>query len=208
MKKVKFLLLCLLAGNLTGAFAQVKFGVKGGVNLTSVSFKQGHYSEKNKAGFFIGPTALVPLPVKGVALDASILFDQRGVSVSSPGLTGSRIYETTVTHRQFIVPINARYQLELSSQIGLLFLAGPQLGITVGQKEKELDYGDWVEKKCTFSINAGLGLMLFQHLQLAANYNIACSKSSEIWINRIWGIGEEVNSAHMNAWQISVSYYW
>ena len=37
--------------------AQIKFGVKGGVNLSKVSFSGGNMSSQNYTGFFFGPTA-------------------------------------------------------------------------------------------------------------------------------------------------------
>lgn len=76
MKRVLFFL--LLSASVMTASAQVSFGVKGGLNTTQLTFEKGEiYDVEQKAGFFIGPTAKLPLPILGLGLDASVLYDQR-----------------------------------------------------------------------------------------------------------------------------------
>ena len=75
MKKafVIALVSALFAG-IKPAEAQVRFGVKGGINLTSLSFEKDHYTISNKAGFYIGPTLMYSLPIKGLGLDAAMMM--------------------------------------------------------------------------------------------------------------------------------------
>lgn len=65
------------------ADAQIQFGVKGGVNLSSFSFSNDAdmLDSKNRTGFFIGPTVNFTLPVVGLGVDASVLYDQREAKV-------------------------------------------------------------------------------------------------------------------------------
>ena len=53
------------------AEAQVKFGIKGGLNVTSMSLDSKVLDAENRAGFFIGPTLKFTLPVVGLGIDAS-----------------------------------------------------------------------------------------------------------------------------------------
>lgn len=39
----------------TSANAQIKFGLKGGLNVTSMSFSEDVFDASNKTGFFVGP---------------------------------------------------------------------------------------------------------------------------------------------------------
>ena len=57
-----------------------------------------------------------------------------------------------------------------------------------------------------FCINIGAGVMIARHIQLSANYNIVCGKDADISINRQWG-EDHINNGKMNAWQISIVYY-
>ena len=72
MKKI-FTTLLVAAALMIGitAKAQVKFGVKGGVNVTSMSFNNSVFDASNRTGFFIGPTVKIQLPLVGLGIDAS-----------------------------------------------------------------------------------------------------------------------------------------
>lgn len=204
MKRIFFLMFAL--SMFGGMSAQVKFGVKGGLNLSSVGFDEDAFSVNNRVGFFIGPTILMATPVKEIELDASLLFDQRGVETETPDLQGGRPYKTTTTLRQIALPVNLRYNLSPESHTRLFVFAGPQLGLNVGKKESELDNGDMVFDTFSFSMNIGIGMMLSQHIQVSANYNFVCGKNAGIWINRQWDSGRQVNKSRFNAWQFSVGY--
>ena len=54
----------------------VKFGVKGGLNLTKMDMDHG-LDTKNRTGFFFGPTMIIDLPLTGLDIDASALYDYR-----------------------------------------------------------------------------------------------------------------------------------
>ncbi|MDY4407691.1 MAG: outer membrane beta-barrel protein, partial [Prevotella sp.] len=59
------------------ASAQIKFGVKGGLNITDMSFSKDVVNTSNKTGFFIGPTVKFKIPVIGIGFDVAALYDQR-----------------------------------------------------------------------------------------------------------------------------------
>ena len=85
MKKF-FTLVVLLATMTVAAQAQVKFGVKGGLNLTNMKFDNSIVDKSNQTGFFIGPTINFTLPVVGLGIDASALYDQRSAEVNDEKL--------------------------------------------------------------------------------------------------------------------------
>ena len=208
MRKIVLLLgLFVVLQSVTESSAQIKYGVKGGLNLSNIGFDEDVYSINNRAGFFVGPTVLMATPIKEIELDASLLFDQRGVETETSDLQGGRPYKTTTTQRQIAIPINLRYNLSPESNTRLFVFAGPQLGLNVGKKESELDYGDMVFDTFSFSMNVGIGMRLSQHIQVSANYNFVCGKNAGIWNNRQWDSGQQINKSRFNAWQFSVGYY-
>lgn len=209
MKKTVLLFLGLLMFQTSEAIAQVKFGIKAGVNINNVSISDGlDYSVSNNVGFSFGPTARLSLPVKGLAVEASAMFDQQSIGVESPNLMGGRIYETTLRQQQIVVPINLHYGFEISEKTVLSIFAGPQVGFRVGKKEVATDYAEWLAKSAVFSINTGLALTISEHIQLSAAYNIVCGKSGEFWINRqTKGGGESIGNAKFNSVKLAVAYY-
>ena len=63
------------------AQAQLKFGLKGGLNISKVTFSASDINSDNRTGFFIGPMAEFTIPVIGVGIDAAALYTQSGAKV-------------------------------------------------------------------------------------------------------------------------------
>jgi opacity protein-like surface antigen len=177
------------------AKAEVKFGLKGGLNLTSMSLDANAISKSNQAGFFIGPTFKFTIPIVGLGFDASALYDQRKAEVD----------DTSIKQQSIQIPINIRYGIGLGSTASIYFFAGPQFGFNVGDKDIKTDVGNWTFKSSNISGNVGLGLMLLGHLQVSANYNFALGKTGEFSAKAIPNALKE--DAKMNAWQIGVAYF-
>lgn len=180
------------------AQAQFKFGLKGGLNLTDMSFSVDDVDVSNRAGFFIGPTAKFTLPIVGLGLDASVLYDQREAKLKG---TDDKIKQQAIN-----IPINLRYDIGLGSLAAIYLAAGPQFGFNIGDKHQTLveDVSEWKLNDSNFSVNVGLGVMLLGHLQVGANYNIVCGKTGEVTV--IDGV-EEAFRGRSNTWQISAAYY-
>ena len=185
--------------------AQVQFGVKGGLNVGSMSLNNDLLKASNRTGYYFGPTVKFTLPVVGLGIDAAALYDQRETKLSNDKLKETSSFEKTVKQQQIVVPINLRYNIGLSKMAALLFYAGPQFGFNVGDKNQSIDGKriDWHFKNSNLSINAGAGVMLLNHLQVSVNYNIACGKTGEATVdNTIDAI-----KARNHAWQVGAAYY-
>ena len=175
------------------AKAEVKFGLKGGLNLTSMSLDANAISKSNQAGFFIGPTVKFTLPVVGLGIDASALYDQRKSEVDG----------TSLKEQSIQIPVNLRYGIGLGSTASIYFFAGPQFGFNVGDKSIKTTTSEWTFKSSNISANVGLGVMLLSHLQISANYNFGLGKTGELDILNT----NFKENGKMNAWQIAVAYY-
>lgn len=190
--------------------AQVKFGIKGGLNVTSMSLDSKVLDAENRAGFFIGPTLKFTLPVVGLGIDASALYDQREAKAKAE-VEGAEV-ESNFKTQSVNIPINVRYGFGLGSTASIFLFAGPQFGFNVGDKNQSIfkDMGEWRLKSSTFSVNVGVGAMLLSHLQLSANYNIACGKTGDMTVSKALGeTGQNLFSKNgrTNAWQIGLAYY-
>lgn len=206
MKKIfaTFLLSVLLA---LPSSAQVKFGLKGGLNVTDMSLSSEVFDASNRAGFFIGPTVKVSLPLTGLGIDGSVLYDQRSAKIEEASGT------QTVKQQQIAIPINLRYGVGLGSVASVFLFAGPQVGFNVGDTEyKWTDTSNYSLKKSNFSVNVGLGATLIQHLQITANYNIACGKTADVtFAKAVTDAAGQVagtkSKSRNNSWQIGLAYF-
>lgn len=206
MKKL-FTLIVLVAAAYFAvpAKAQLKFGIKGGLNITDMSLSNDVFETSNRTGFFIGPTIKFTLPIVGLGIDASALYDQREGEVNVEA-DDNTLVSTRLKQKSINIPINLRYDIGLGSLAAVYLAAGPQFGFNVGDKNQSLykDVAEWRLNTSNFSVNVGAGVMLLGHLQVGANYNIVCGKTGEI---TVLDGAESVLRGRSNTWQISAAYY-
>jgi opacity protein-like surface antigen len=199
MKKILTIIAIACVAFATPSQAQVKFGLKGGLNLTSLSADNIAGGVSNKSGFFVGPTVKFTLPVVGLSLDASALYDQRNAKIKNA--------DATVKFQSVQIPINVRYGFGLSSVVNVFAFAGPQFGFNIGDKSKLLDQmGSWSLKSSNISGNVGIGATVFSKLQITANYNFQLSKSGEVEYKDANG-ATQTGKMKFNSWQLGLGYY-
>ena len=158
------------------AKAQFKFGVKAGLNVTTMSFKTDLIKTDNRAGFFVGATAEFTAPI-GIGIDAAVQYEQRNVEAEIEDETGKT--ESSKQTLQYIaVPINFKYSLGLGGLAKVYAATGPQFSFNVGGKS--LWENSYRLKDSEFSWNIGAGVRLLCHLQIGYNYNIALGNTAEV----------------------------
>lgn len=191
--------------------AQIKFGVKGGLNITDMSMDSKVLDASNRTGFFIGPSVKFTLPIVGLGVDAAALYDQRESKLKGDVNGYEADVNTKLKQQSINIPINLRYGFGLGSLASVYLAAGPQFGFNVGDKNFDmLKVANYKMKSSNFSVNLGAGVSLIKHLEVGFNYNIACGKTGEVTGK---GVAEDVvknladSEGKSNAWQISVAYY-
>ena len=208
MKKILTLIVMAVA-LATPSHAQLKFGLQGGINQTSMSdfsFDQAGVEDavENKSGFFVGPTVKYTFPLIGLGFDIAALYDQREAKDG----------DQTLKSKSVQIPVNVRYGIGLGDVAEFFAFAGPQFGFNIGDKTQTWEdvqgYSrDWTMKTSSLSANVGIGATVLNHLQVKANYNIALGKTGDIEVkdatNAAWDVVK--GDAKANAWQISLTYF-
>lgn len=187
--------------------AQVKFGVKAGVNLSQMSMDKDVFNTSNRAGFFMGPTLKVGLPVLGLGLDMSALYNRQEAKVE----VVNHKFNTVLKQQQLIVPVNVKYGIGVGSIANVFVFAGPQIAFNIGDKVKRISEiqdqaAQWTLQSSNFSVNAGLGMTVATHFQVTANYNVGVGKTGDI----TWkGVKESVENhkTQANSWRVGVAYF-
>ena len=192
--------------------AQIKFGVRAGANLVNMKFSDGVSNLKgnNRAGFYVGPTVKFTLPIVGLGVDASVVYDQRTSKVNyneTDNAGNSKEVEENVTARAINIPINVRYGVGLGSVANIFAFAGPQFGFNLSGS-KWLGANEWTWKSSNFSVNVGVGATILSKVEIKANYNIACGKTGEtnVWNTTKTTVVDSFKSKY-NSWQLGVAYY-
>ena len=211
MKKITVILLAFSLSIAVPATAQFDWGIKGGVNLPEApkdikGINEGH------TGWYAGPMAKFIAPVLGLGVEAGVLYSESGVAIDGE----------TYKKNSIEIPLYLRYELRLPAIKNFLtpFMAvGPQWGYTFGKKEfgnklQDVENLSDVKDKyfkyeeSLFSLNLGLGFVLFNHLQLHANYNIALGQNYEYGELENMSLvdGLKTIKSKNNMWQFSLAY--
>ena len=217
-----FAIIAVFALLATTANAQLKWGLKGGLNITNMKFDESAIKPDNRAGFFIGPMAEFTVPIVGVGADIAVLYNQKSLKVEESGL------EESETLHYIDLPINLKWSFGIGSTAGVYIATGPQFSFYLGDKTifddihsvsdasttgQEMAKG-MTMKSSVFSWNIGAGVKLLGHLQIGYNYNIGLGKTSdqELTIGNVAGqIGSTTwnlikGKTKSNTHQISIAY--
>jgi len=201
MKRFFSLVVLFSAMTMAVQAQNVKFGVKGGLDIQNMKFDNSVFNTDNKLGWFVGPTLQVSLPIGGLGVDIAGLYNQKKYEVNGE----------SIKQQSILVPVNARLNLGIGSTAGLYVAAGPQFSFNIGDDKFEWKK-DNVEntfqlKKSAFSVNLGAGIYFSDHLEIGFAYNIALGSTADA----TWG--KATDPAALNddtkpkSWQISAAYY-
>ena len=207
MRKFLASLLFLFVVATTTVTAQIDFGIKAGVNLPeapTLNVENFKSTIRGNTGWFVGPTAKFIIPVVGLGLEANILYSQANIDIDGQDILTQSIE----------VPLMLRYELTIPAinRIVEPFVAvGPQFGWNIGDKSvtlkniAEIAGSEYRIKESNISLNLGLGLVLFNHLQIQGNYNLALGNTADI-TGTILDFTKELAEVKTNTWQISLAY--
>lgn len=168
-KSVVLIVIALLGFMAVPADAQIKFGVKGGVNVSKASISKDVLATKNVTGFNIGPMVEFRLPIVGIGMDAALLYSQKGFK------TQDGVVDKSMKTDYLEIPVNFKWKVGIP--LAKFYLAaGPYINFRVaGDKIWEIpgSMGDQLKSKSFGAgLNFGAGVELLSHLQLGFNYGL------------------------------------
>lgn len=179
--------ICCLAMATPAQAQLLKWGLKGGLSMSKLDFKNGPTSD-NTTGFFIGPMAEFTVPVIGLGIDGALMYSQRG--------------EDEWKQQGIEIPVNLKYTIGLVSMLGVYVAAGPDFFFNF----KDTKWEGFDTKATQVGLNIGAGVKLVQHLQIGVNYQIPLGDSFS-WKGVGEALGDEIGgNGKTKTWQISLAY--
>lgn len=187
------------------ASAQIKFGVKGGLNNSNMKINFENLKNKGSYGWFAGPTvkATIPIGFLGLGADAAVFYDMRRAKTEVDGV------ESTIKQQSIILPINIRANFDIAKVFGIYVATGPQFGFNVGKKYVDLGSSSSIRnhfqiKKSQFSWNIGAGFIIAKHVEIGATYNLGIGKTGELKDMT----SEEIrDKPKQKSWTVSLAYF-
>lgn len=211
MKKLGFALMGLLMISSTGAFAQMSFGVKAGLNFTNMSFKYNDEKVddiKFKPGINVGAFADFEL--------SDMLGAEVAMNVESKGFrTKDEAYGATVKTSSNLLYVTVPVDVKLT--FGSLYvLAGPYVGVAVFGKSKssmevdsnkekhkeDIEFGNDEDKSDMKRFDAGLGVGVGYEL----NDNLGVRAGYDLGLSNLEPGGNKKNSMKNGSINISATY--
>lgn len=171
MKKIALFLIVLGAlASAPSANAQIRFGVKGGLNMVSHSLSGVNYGSKDSYnGFMIGPTLEAMFGPLGV--EGSLLYSQKGISLNN--------LDASINYLEIPVNLKMKFGIPMVKVYGY---AGPYLSYGfVGDVSNLLKVNI---SKWDVGGNVGAGVEVFNFLQVGVNYGFGFAKN-KITINNV-----------------------
>lgn len=151
-----------------GASAQVKFGIKAGMNVSSWRVDDS-FSGNLKSYIGGNGGVFAQIPVSGnFSIQPEVLYSAEGAKVSVSGVDGK--YQTGYVN----IPVMLKY----TDQSGFFGEFGPQLGLLVSAKAKgggqSQDIKDQL-KSTNFSLGLGAGFNFTPQVGVGVRYNLGLS---------------------------------
>jgi hypothetical protein len=198
---LRFALMSCLMVLVTSIQAQIKFGPKAGLNLSTMTLKNSGIAldPKTLVGFHIGVLSEIPLEGNFV-LQPALLFSSKGSKYSYYGT------DESISPSFIEIPVNAAYKFDLGN-MKLVLNAGPYFAYGIGGKIKsggesqsiEFGSGDNADLKAfDYGLGLGAGLEITNFL-ISLNYEFGLA-------NLIPG-ATEGSEAKSRVFGISVGYF-
>ena len=180
MKKLVVVLMMALL--ISPANAQVRLGIKGGMNLSKLTFDKDVVSSNNRAGFFVGPIFYVDLPfLPGFGFDLAAIYDRKGTTMTA--VIDDQKYEKKGYVQFLDVPIDINYKISFTRGFAIYGSTGPQFSFNLKQDDFKTivdQRANYKIKDSNFSWNVGFGMEIIRHFRLGYNYNIALGDWAEV----------------------------
>ncbi|MDR0682411.1 MAG: PorT family protein [Dysgonamonadaceae bacterium] len=177
MKKSSIFLIVLLFIGVITTQAQLKFGLKAGVNLSNVSLNGDlvkNLEVENLTGFQVGPMVEFTIPVIGIGLDAAILYSNEGFKLNEATIQelNKTIQAKSYKSNNLLIPVNLKYKLIFLNVAGVYATAGPYVKFGLNGDLKD----QYESKSFGAGLNFGLGVELLNHLQVGVNYQLGLTE--------------------------------
>ena len=181
MKKLVVVLMMAML-MISPANAQVRLGIKGGMNLSKLTFDKDVVSSNNRAGFFVGPIFYVDLPfLPGFGFDLAAIYDRKGTTMTA--VIDDQKYEKKGYVQFLDVPIDINYKISFTRGFAIYGSTGPQFSFNLKQDDFKTivdQRANYKIKDSNFSWNVGFGMEIIKHFRLGYNYNIALGDWAEV----------------------------
>jgi len=192
--------------NINTATSQIRFGLKGGFDVSSNRINKDILNASNRLGFQIGGTMEVMAPLVGWGGELSVLYGRQQYNIKGvkDGDLDSNVDLTDYNYLR--VPLNLKKKFSVVGLFGVFIAVGPyvEFKLSGGDLEENGNVIDqYKAKSFGAGINAGAGIELINHLELGMYYRKALTNNYDADTPNI---GDILKKKPDN-WSVNLTYF-
>ncbi len=193
-------LLSLLLFFSAEAFSQIKFGVKGGVDVANNKLDLNILKTSNRLGYQIGPSVEFIVPASGFGGDISVQYGRKEYKIED------KQADATITDYDYIsIPVNIKQRIGLGPVLGVFFTGGAYGNVKVsGGNIKVKDvFDEYKAKNFILGLSAGAGVNVFRRIDVGIYFRGDLTKN---YGDEYMDAGVFQNKKNQT-WSVGLNYY-
>lgn len=190
----------LLFVGIATSSAQIRFGVKGGVDVINNKISTDILNVNNRLGYYIGPTLEFMAPGPSFGFELSVFYGRKEYELENNSMNAS------ISNYNYIsVPLSIKKRFGLSSLAAIFLQVGAfgNVKLEGGNISMNNVVDQYKAKTFIGGVHAGAGLTLLNHLELGMYYRTVLtdnySEDGPDW--------EKFNDQNTTNWSVGLTYY-
>lgn len=182
--------------------AGLRFGLKVGTIINSMSFSDHLFDASNRGGFAGGAMIDVSLPVTGIGVDASLMYIRRSNTIYHFEDNGP-MQKSTIGRSYLDIPVNLKWNIAvpvIGKFISPYLATGPDFSFLLSRKNVKKA---WRNDSMDLAWNFGFGVTILNHLQLGATYGLGITNSGSPDASLY---GDHPTNAKNRFWVVTAAY--
>lgn len=202
MKKLNFrfiVIVCFALLNIGLASSQIRFGLRGGTDVSNNRINKDILNANNRLGFQVGGVLEVMAPIIGWGAEAAVLYGHQQFDVTENDYNLSN-------YNYLRVPVNLKKKFSVVGLFGVFIVVGPYAEFRLSGGDLKND-GNIIEqfksKSFGMGFDAGAGVELLKHLEVGMYYRKALTEN---YSSDAPNLGDALRKRPSN-WAVNLTYF-
>lgn len=201
MKKLNLrllVILCIALLNVGFASSQIRFGVRGGTDVSNNRINKDILNANNRLGFQVGGVLEVMAPIIGWGAEAAVLYGHQQFDVTKDGYNLSN-------YNYLRVPVSLKKKFSVVGLFGIFIVVGPyaEFRLSGGDLSGESLAEQYKSKSFGMGFDAGAGVELLKHLEVGMYYRKALTEN---YSSDAPNLGDALRKRPSN-WAVNLTYF-
>ncbi|MBD8348987.1 MULTISPECIES: porin family protein [unclassified Dysgonomonas] len=201
MKKLNLrllVILCIALLNVGFASSQIRFGVRGGTDVSNNRINKDILNANNRLGFQVGGVLEVMAPIIGWGAEAAVLYGHQQFDVTKDGYDLSN-------YNYLRVPVSLKKKFSVVGLFGIFIVVGPyaEFRLSGGDLSGESLAEQYKSKSFGMGFDAGAGVELLKHLEVGMYYRKALTEN---YSSDAPNLGDALRKRPSN-WAVNLTYF-